>query len=139
MEVGSKCLVGNWEMNLTREYSLDQVVASFEQAYTLCFGLFLWSLMSQFLVNWVVVKGKFFGIVEVVFHKVVGDDSVYGLDSDMEVVIDMLVGLGNGMGVGSGMLVEDKYRWNGGNSDMVGVEDLHKIVLHGVGNHGDSF
>jgi len=91
--------------------------------------------MSQFLVNLVIVKGKSLGIVEVVFHKVVGDD----LDSDMEVVNDMLVELGNGMDVGSGMLVEGKYKWNGGNSDMVGVEDLHRIVLHGVGNHGDSF
>jgi len=90
-------------------------------------------------VNLVVVKGMFLGIVEVVFHKDIGDGLVYGLDSDMEVVNDMLVELSIGMDVGSGMLVEGKYRWNGGNSDMVGVEDLYRIVLHGMGNHVDSF
>jgi len=36
-------------------------------------------------------------------------------------------------------MVEGKHRKNGGNKDMVGVENLSKIVLHGMDNHGDSY
>ena len=115
---------------------MGRVVSLFARAYSLCFGIFLWSLMSQFLENWVVVKGNFLGKVEVVFHMDVGDDCVY--EMDMEVVVGD-VEMGKGMEVGSDMLVEGKYRWDGGNRDMVGVEDFYRIVLHDVGNHGDSF
>jgi len=125
-------------MNLTHEYSLGRVVSSFAQAYSLCFGIFLGSLMSQFLGNWVIVKGNFLGKVEVVFHMDVGDDCVYEMDKDMEVVSSS-VEMGKGLEVGNGMLVEGKHRWNGGNRYMVGVEDSYRIVIHDVGNHGDSF
>ena len=89
MEVGSRCLSGNWGMNLTREYSLGRVVSLFARAYSLCFGIFLWSLVSQFLGNWVVVKGNFLGKVEMVFQMSMVGDWVYEMDKCMKV--------GNGM------------------------------------------
>ncbi|MEQ5220382.1 hypothetical protein ABN226_18480, partial [Morganella morganii] len=110
----------------------------FARAYSLCFGIFLWSLVSQFLENWVVVKGNFLGKVEMVSQMGMVGDWVYEMDMNMEVVIGGME-MGKSSVVGNGMLVEGKYKWNGGNRDMVGVEDLYRIVLHGVGNHGDSF
>lgn len=95
-------------MNLTREYSLGRLFSSFVQAYFLYFGIFLWSLMSQFL-DWSIVKGNFVGKVEVVFHMGMGDGCVYEMDKDMEVV-NGGVEMGKGMEVGNGMWVEGKHK-----------------------------
>jgi len=47
----------------------------------------------------------------------VGDGCVYEMDMGREVV-NGDVEMGKGMEVGSDMLVEGKYRWNGGNRDI---------------------
>jgi len=96
-------------MNLTREYSLGRLFSSFVQAYSLCFEIFLGSLTSQFLENWVIVNGNFLGKAEVVFQMDVGDDWVYEMDMGMEVVSGG-VKMGKGMEVGNGMLVEGKHK-----------------------------
>jgi len=48
MEMGNGCLGGNYGTKMAREYNLGQLFSSFVQAYSLYFGLFLWSLPSHF-------------------------------------------------------------------------------------------